>query len=100
MRVTTFAYALLLICLTVVPGHAEERVALVIGNSNYQHAGRLGNAAGDAEALAALLKASGFDVVERRSDVSIAEIGRAIGDFSDISADAENRHRLLCGAWN
>jgi TPR repeat protein len=75
--------------LTVVPGHAEKRVALVIGNSNYQHVGRLGNPANDAEALAALLKASGFDVVERRSDVGIAGMRRAIGDFSDIAADAD-----------
>jgi uncharacterized caspase-like protein len=89
MRFATIACALLLICLTVVPGHAEKRVALVIGNSNYQHAGRLGNPANDAEALAALLKASGFDVVERRSDVGIAEMRRAIGDFSDTAADAD-----------
>src|SRR6516164_8774092 len=89
MRVLTFAYALLLICLTVVPGHAEKRVALVIGNSNYQHAGRLGNPANDAEAVAALLKASGFDVIERRSDVGIAAMRRAIGDFSDIATDAD-----------
>jgi uncharacterized caspase-like protein len=89
MRFATIACALLLICLTVVPGHAEKRVALVIGNSNYQHTGRLGNPANDAEALAALLKASGFDVVERRSDVGIAGMRRAIGDFSGIAADAD-----------
>jgi hypothetical protein len=40
-----------------------------------------------AGALAALLKASGFDVVERRSDVGIAGMRRGIGDFSDIAAD-------------
>jgi uncharacterized caspase-like protein len=73
-----------------VAGAAQaKRVALVIGNSNYQHVGRLGNPANDAEALAALLKASGFDVVERRGDVGIAKIRRAIADFSDIAADAD-----------
>src|SRR5262249_25083821 len=40
-------------------------------------------------ALAALLKASGFDVVERRSDVGIAGMRRAMSDFSDIASDAD-----------
>jgi hypothetical protein len=78
------AFALLLICLTVVPGHAEKRVALVIGNSNYHNVGRLGNPANDAEALAALLKASGFYVVKRRSDVGIAEMRWTIGIFPTL----------------
>jgi uncharacterized caspase-like protein len=55
----------------------------------YQHAGRLGNPAGDAAAFAALLKASGFQVVERRSDVALAEMRRVIGDFADTAGDAD-----------
>src|SRR5262249_15679129 len=31
----------------------------------------------------------GFDVIERRSDVGIAAMRRAIGDFSDIATDAD-----------
>jgi hypothetical protein len=87
MLFATFAYALLLVCLTVVPGHAEKRVAFVIGNSNYEHAGRLEprqrcRGIGTAKGL--------WHVVERRSDVGIAAMRRAIGDFSDIF-----RQRLL-----
>jgi hypothetical protein len=85
----TLAVAAMLICLGVLPGQAERRVALVIGNSNYQHAGRLGNPAGDAAAFATLLKASGFDVVERRNDVALSEMNRVIGDFADVASNAD-----------
>ncbi len=44
---------------------ADSRVALVIGNSIYQHANRLPNPANDALAVANLLKKSGFDVDSR-----------------------------------
>jgi uncharacterized caspase-like protein len=84
-----FACAVLVICAGVLPSHAEKRVALVISNSNYQHAGRLGNPASDAAAFATLLKASAFDVVERRSDVGVVEMRRAIGDFADTARDAD-----------
>jgi hypothetical protein len=84
-----FALAALLICLGALPGQAERRVALVIGNSNYQHAGQLGNPVGDAAAFAALLKSSGFQVIEHRSDVALAEMRRAIGDFADAAREAD-----------
>ena len=43
--------------------HAEKRVALVIGNSGYQHVARLANPANDASAFTDTLKRAGFDVV-------------------------------------
>ena len=45
-------------------GAAQERVALVIGNGNYVNAGVLTNPANDARAVAASLRAIGFDVTE------------------------------------
>jgi uncharacterized caspase-like protein len=87
--VAAFVLAALLICLDVLPGRAEKRVALVIGNSNYRHAGQLGNPVGDATAFAALLKSSGFEVIEHRSDVALAEMRRAIGDFAEAVRDAD-----------
>ena len=36
--------------------HAEKRVALVIGNSGYQHVARLANPANDAAAITATLQ--------------------------------------------
>lgn len=43
---------------------AEKRVALVIGISKYQSVPRLANPAWDAEAMSALFRKAGFDVVE------------------------------------
>jgi Caspase domain len=50
----------------VAPAHAADRIALVVGNGNYQHTSRLKNPANDAEDLAAALRKIGFDVVEGR----------------------------------
>ncbi len=62
---------------------AEKRVALVIGNGNYKAVAKLNNPANDAQAVAALLKSSGFDVVEVRHDLSNAALRRAVNNFSD-----------------
>jgi uncharacterized caspase-like protein len=67
---------------------ADSRVALVIGNSIYQHANRLPNPANDALAVADLLKKSGFDV-DSRHDLSIGEMSRAIRDFSQKAQNAD-----------
>jgi len=45
------------------PALAEKRVALVIGNGAYAHAGRLPNPAHDAEDVAAALRRSNFEVI-------------------------------------
>jgi len=42
----------------------KRRVAVVIGNSAYQHISRLDNPTNDARAIAALLKQNGFEVVQ------------------------------------
>src|SRR4029077_17938001 len=77
------------ILLGTVPGRADRRVALVIGNSNYIHAGQLANPVNDGAAVAALLKRSGFDVVEPHWDLGVAEMRRAISDFSDVARDSD-----------
>jgi uncharacterized caspase-like protein len=61
------------------------RVALVIGNSAYQHAGRLPNPVRDAESMAGLFRTAGFDVVQARNDVSNLELKRAIRDFTETA---------------
>jgi len=43
--------------------HAEKRVALVIGNAAYRHAGELANPRNDADDFTAALKALGVDVI-------------------------------------
>jgi uncharacterized caspase-like protein len=71
------------------PALAEKRIALIIGNSNYKHAGLLGNPANDAAAIATLLKAAGFASVDVRRDLGIAEMRQALGDFSEAAQDAD-----------
>jgi C-terminal peptidase prc len=83
------AVILCLFFLSVVPVHAEKRVALVIGNSAYRHVGPLANPVNDAPAMAALFKSAGFDVVEQRSDLGIADMRRAVSNFADASQDSD-----------
>ena len=68
---------------------AQDRVALVIGNSAYRHAPRLPNPVNDADAVSLLLKSAGFTVVETRHDLGGNEMRRAIRDFSDKMRNAD-----------
>jgi len=53
--VAAIACAVILTCLGAVPSHADERVALIIGNGAYAHAPHLPNPTHDAEDVAAAL---------------------------------------------
>ncbi|UPK03876.1 caspase family protein [Bradyrhizobium sp. 170] len=71
------------------PAFAEKRVALVLGNSNYQNVAPLANPVNDSARIAATLKDAGFDVVDSRRDLSAADTRRALRDFADRSRDAD-----------
>jgi len=71
------------------PAQAEKRVALVIGISNYQRVPRLANPTRDAEAVGALFKQAGFDVVDEQRDLGISDLRRVIREFSEKSRDAD-----------
>ncbi len=77
-------------CLTISPAMAaaEKRVALVIGNSAYQHTAALKNPRHDAADMAAVLKGLGYRVVEGL-DVDKATMDRTIRDFAAVLADAK-----------
>ena len=68
---------------------AEKRVALVIGNSAYQNVLALPNPANDAAAMGALLKSSGFTSVSTFHDLGIAQLRKAVRDFTDVASDAD-----------
>ena len=68
---------------------AERRVALVIGNSNYQNAPVLPNPARDAKAIAAMFTKAGYDVVSAQYDMGNLDFKRAIRQFEDAVADAD-----------
>lgn len=80
------AAAILLWCGTARA--ADNRVALVIGNADYQHASHLSTPANDAHDIAATLTGLGFDVVLRQNS-SADDLRRALADFSEKSAQAD-----------
>ncbi|MGJ4925931.1 caspase family protein [Bradyrhizobium sp. HKCCYLS2038] len=83
-----FCLVILLSCLFNVEARAEKRIALIIGNSSYQHVPRLANPISDATAVADTLKRAGFDSVDLRRDLTISDMRRVLRDFSNNSRDA------------
>ncbi|MBR0869397.1 caspase family protein [Bradyrhizobium tropiciagri] len=71
------------------PAWATKRVALVVGNSNYQNAPLLPNPANDAAAIAATLKGAGFDVVESKLNLASTDMRRVLRDFADQARDSD-----------
>ena len=61
-----------LVCLLVSsPALAEKRIALVIGNSNYQNVPRLNNPANDARLMADTLRGLGFVLVGAEAQIDL-----------------------------
>jgi uncharacterized caspase-like protein len=78
-----------LFCISASPVTAEKRVALVIGMSRYQQVPQLANPAHDADAMSALFKKAGFDVVDSERDLGISDLRRVVREFSETSRDAD-----------
>ena len=76
-------------CLAADCAFAEKRVALVMGNSNYDKAARLPNPTNDAALIAETLRSAGFDSVELRRDLKVGDMRRALRDFMDKSREAD-----------
>jgi hypothetical protein len=67
---------------------AERRVAVVIGNSEYEHAPKLRNPRNDAEALVAKLEGTGFEVMEG-FDLDHSGMVDTFKEFGSKLADAD-----------
>jgi caspase domain-containing protein len=70
------------------PAYAK-RIALVVGNSAYQHVERLVNPVSDAAAIGGTLRAIGFDSVEVIHDVTRSSLLTALRAFAIAAADSE-----------
>jgi tetratricopeptide (TPR) repeat protein len=68
---------------------AGQRVALVIGVSNYVNAGVLRNPPNDAKGMAAALRRLGFAKVVELYDPTREQMGKALKEFGDIAEGAE-----------
>jgi tetratricopeptide (TPR) repeat protein len=66
-----------------------QRVALVIGISNYVHASVLKNPQNDAKGTAAALRRLGFSKVVELYDLTREQMGKALKDFGDTVEGAE-----------
>jgi hypothetical protein len=65
----------------VTPSSPEQRVALVIGNSNYRNAPQLANPDNDAQSMAQFLNSAGFEVVEA-TDLTQNDMIKVVQDFA------------------
>lgn len=75
--------------------HAENRLALVIGESAYRAVPSLPNPANDARAMATLLTEAGFTVTTA-SDLSQRELNQKVGDFTaEIAAKGPDTVALV-----
>ena len=80
-HLTAFVVAVFVLAGTLASAHAEKRVALVIGNSAYQHTAQLKNPSNDASDMAAKLRQLGFEVIDG-TNLSKAEMESRIRTFS------------------
>jgi hypothetical protein len=70
------------------PANAEKRVALVIGNTAYEHTRQLPNARHDAHAVAMLLTRIGF-TVRAANDIAYRPMRETIRAFGELAQGAE-----------
>ena len=80
---------LLAALLCLVPAAEARRVALVIGNANYAHAGRLGHPIADAALIEDALRKAGFTTVDTEADMDGEAMRKALSRFSAQAEGAE-----------
>lgn len=78
----------LFIVLTVSGNAQEKRLALIIGNCEYQYENSLSNPVNDADAIAETLQLLGFDVMKHNNS-SQTEMKKAIDSFGEKLKDYE-----------
>jgi uncharacterized caspase-like protein len=89
LRIPSALLAVAALVLSQAAALAEKRVALVIGNSDYQNVAPLTNPSNDAAAIAAVLTKAGFDIVDAKSNLSGIEMKRALREFGNKVRDAD-----------
>ncbi len=80
--------AVLLIACTAKAALAEKRVALVIGNSNYENVARLPNPVKDARAIADALARLGFDVTHV-DNLGVGPMRKTLAAFEEKASGAD-----------
>jgi Caspase domain len=88
MKAFFAVFSVLVGCVVSVPADAQNRVALVIGNSDYRHVGILSNTRNDAGDVAASLRRLSFSVQEL-SDATHERMRTTLIEFSQRARRAE-----------
>lgn len=97
LRATLLCFgALMLWPFSTVQAQSGSRVALVIGNSQYQHESPLRNPGNDARLMAKTLTALGFEV-DLRLDLTKREMDEAISRFIRTSSGASSAFLYYAG---
>lgn len=91
-----FAAIVLVAGLTIAPAWADQRVALVVGNSAYQHVPPLATPVHDAADVAAALERLGFAVM-RVDDADQGSLRRSLRTFATQAAAAETAVAFYAG---
>jgi hypothetical protein len=93
---TSLVVAVMLVASTGDAPAAQKRIAVVIGNSQYQLITRLANPANDARLIAKTLSDAGFTLVDGKPadngalvDLTKTQLEQAIGDFGSAASDAD-----------
>src|SRR5689334_2182189 len=80
--------AMMALLLGAGSGHAEKRVALVIGNAAYRHLPQLSNPRNDAEDVGRSLRGLGFETIVA-TDLDRGGMNGALGRFSRAVEQAD-----------
>ncbi len=90
-RIKFAVAAIVILLLFATDAHAEKRVALVIGNSAYQHIPRLPNPANDARLVGNTLRGLQFTLVGggAQIDLDIASLNRVVRTFREQLSGAD-----------
>ena len=89
MRLAVRLFAgFILVLAEISAAAAEKRVALVIGNSSYEHVPQLANPSNDAADMASVLKSLGFEVIEG-SDLKQSEMRETVRRFGEALQGAD-----------
>ena len=72
----------------VLPAWSESRLALVVGNSAYEHQGELINPTNDALDISVALEGLGFDVIVGM-DLSLAQMRDVVANFGARAKSAD-----------
>ena len=98
------AVLLVWLCLAT-SAFAEKRLALIIGNNDYQNIDKLEKARADAKAYATVLREKGFEV-DDRYDLTFLQLNRAVAHFvsaiqpGDVAVFAFSGHGWSDGSQN